>query len=189
MELFRSNKREKPDIEFITKAELKKLEILPKKKRTGDLFIPRLVAEEPMMRTRWLLSIPTERGIEEYWCSFARPTMRQEMNEIPYVSTSNWNAGRMRWDDLYLEIRDYIEREDGSGRGLTEWFQGITGRSGYGGFKKTVTVEMLDPTGIAIEKWTLIGCMPTEIRYHQDMDDIDPVLGVNFSIDRAILNT
>ena len=185
MELFRNNKREKPDIEFITKAKLKQLELVPKKKRTGDLFIPRLVAEEPMMKNRWLVRLGTDRGIEEFWCSFARPSMTAKRMEIPYMSTTTWHHPRSRWDDLYLEFRDYQ-----SSQGLLEWFQSTCEGGGYtGGVKKVITVEMLDPTGITIEKWTLIGCIPTEIRYHQEMDDVDPILGVNFSIDRAILNT
>lgn len=188
MELFRRNKREKPDIEFITKSKLKKLELVPEKNsgyRAHTNFIPNTTSTH-----RWLLQIPTEMGIEDYWCSFARPTQQSREMEIPYLSTSTWSYGGIRWDDLYLEIRDY----DSSGRGLTEWFQStmttMTGRQGYGGSpKKTVTVEMLDPTGVAVEKWTLIGCMPKEVRFHQNFDDVDQVLGINFSIDRAILNT
>jgi hypothetical protein len=197
MELFRRNKREKPDIEFITKAKLKKLELHPKKKNSGvgHHFMPHLISEEPRRQTRWLAQIPTERGVEEYWCSFARPTMSQDRHEIPYMSTTTWSAGSVRWDDLYLEFRDVLGSDFESGQGLTEWFRTITestitGRQGYGGgFKKNITVESLDPTGVTIEKWSLVGCMPTELQYHQELDDMDPIIGVNFSIDRAILLT
>jgi hypothetical protein len=190
MELFRSNKREKPDIEFITKAKLKKLDLTPKKESTPEDFYQsnniRFVSEEPRRQTRWLAQIPTERGIEVYWCSFARPTMRQDIHETPFMSTTTFSHGRMRWDDLYLEFRDYD-----SAPGLTEWFRGtienVTGRQGYAaGFKKNITIQMLDPTGIVVESWVLHGCMPTELRYHQEMDDMDPIIGVNFSIDNAI---
>jgi hypothetical protein len=192
MELFRSNKREKPDIEFITKAKLKKLEIVPPKNNgdtmTGNLFMPHL-SEESRIRHRWLLRIPNELGMENHWVTFARPTQRQSRLEIPYMSTSTWTTGRHTWDDLYLEFRDF---EGGSV--IIEWYQtameGITGRQGYGGgVKKDMEVEMLDPTGVIVEKWVLSGCMPKEVRYHQEMDETNPTLGVNFSIDRAVLIT
>ncbi len=193
MELFRSNKREKPDIEFITKAKLKKLEIVPPKKgRDGNIFIPRLASEEPQMQSRWLLRVAFENGIAEFWTTFARPTQRQDRHEIPFMSTSTWTAGRMRWDDVYLEIRDCIG--DGSEEKLMEWMraysQTVTGRQGYAaGYKKDVEVEMIDPTGIVVEKWVLSGCMITETRFHQEMDEMDPIIGLNLSIDRAILIT
>lgn len=193
MELFRNNK-EKPDIEFITKAKLKQLEFNKPKKvtRTGDLFIPRLVSEEPQMQSRWILRVAFETGIAEFWTTFARPTQRQDRNEIPFMSTSTWQRGRMVWDDVYLEIRDYIG--DDSQEKLMEWIRSysttVTGRQTYAnGYKKDVEVEMIDPTGIVVEKWVLQGCMPTEFRFHQEMDDMDPIIGMNLSIDNAILIT
>jgi hypothetical protein len=154
MRLFRKEKKEKLDIEFVKNKPIK----------------------------LWLLEIPFKGGSETYWVSFARPTMYTDGNEIPYVSTSTWTAGRMRWDDLYLEFRDYND-----GRRLTEWFQTSMDVIGYSGFKKNFTVEMIDPTSVVVEKWHMVGCMPTQIQHHQEGWDDDPKIGVTFSIDRAVL--
>jgi hypothetical protein len=38
--------------------------------------------------------------------------------------------------------------------------ESVTGRMGYAaGYKKDVDLEMLDPTGVAVEKWILQGCI------------------------------
>jgi hypothetical protein len=48
--------------------------------------------------------------------------------------------------------------------------ESITGRMGYAaGYKKNVTLEMLDPTGVAVEKWILQGVFLTGV----DMDSLD----------------
>jgi hypothetical protein len=193
MGLFR-RKKEKPDIEFVTKAKLKQVKFNEPKKsgNCGDIFMPRLVSEQPQRQNGWILRIPFENGFGEYWTTFARPTQRQDINEIPFMSTSTWQNGRMRWDDIYLEIRDYIGED--SREKLMEWVRldshTITGRQGYGGpRKKTVEIEMLDPTGIVIEKWVIQGCSLNELRFHQEMDETNPTIGINLSIDRAILIT
>ncbi len=191
MGLFRK-KKEKPDIEFITKASLKKVKFNEPKKGNGDIFIPRLVHEQPQRQNGWILRIPFDTGFAEYWTTFARPTQRQDINEIPFMSTNTWQTSRIRWDDIYLEIRDYIGGD--SEAKLMEWVrlysETTTARQGYGGSpKKNVEVEMLDPTGIVIEKWVLHGCLLTELRYHQEMEDTNPRIGINLSIDRAILIT
>ena len=61
---------------------------------------------------------------------------------------------------------------------LMEWFrlhaESITGRMGYAaGYKKDIELEMLDPTGVVVEKWVLQGCFITnlsggDLSYSQD---------------------
>jgi hypothetical protein len=33
------------------------------------------------------------------------------------------------------------------------------------GYKKDITLEMLDPTGVAVEKWILQGCFLTDVDF------------------------
>jgi hypothetical protein len=41
--------------------------------------------------------------------------------------------------------------------------ESVTGRMGYAaGYKKDVTLQMLDPTGVVVEIWIMVGCFLTK---------------------------
>ena len=41
--------------------------------------------------------------------------------------------------------------------------ESVTGRMGYAaGYKKDISLELLDPSGVAVEKWILQGCFLTD---------------------------
>ena len=68
--------------------------------------------------------------------------------------------------------------------------ESVTGRMGYAaGYKKNVDLEMLDPTGVVVEKWILEGTFMTDVNfgslsYSQDaLADISATL----RMDRCIL--
>ena len=51
-----------------------------------------------------------------------------------------------------------------------EWvrltLESVTGRMGYAaGYKKDLDLEMLDPTGVAVEKWILQGTFLTDVNF------------------------
>ena len=53
---------------------------------------------------------------------------------------------------------------------LMEWVrlhaESVTGRMGYAaGYKKDVDLEMLDPTGVVVEKWILYGTFLTSANF------------------------
>ena len=65
----------------------------------------------------------------------------------------------------------------------------VTGRMGYAaGYKKDVELELLDPTGVVIEKWILQGTMLTNVNFN-DLDygssDIADI-SASLRFDRAI---
>ncbi len=75
-----------------------------------------------------------------------------------------------------------------------EWFrlhaESVTGRMGYAaGYKKNVDLEMLDPTGVVVEKWILEGAFL--LGYDGGTLDYssDKIAGISASIrmDRCIL--
>ena len=44
--------------------------------------------------------------------------------------------------------------------------ESVTGRMGYAaGYKKDLDLEMLDPTGVAVEKWILQGTFLTDVNF------------------------
>jgi hypothetical protein len=51
-----------------------------------------------------------------------------------------------------------------------EWFrlhaESVTGRMGYAaGYKKDIELEMLDPTGVVVEKWIIQGTFLTSLDF------------------------
>ncbi len=68
--------------------------------------------------------------------------------------------------------------------------ESITGRQGYAaGYKKDVELEMLDPTGVVIEKWVLQGTMLTNVGFGELSMDDDSIADITATLrfDRAIL--
>lgn len=189
MELFRRKK--KPDIEFIAKSNLKQIKFdgeVKKRGRSREELIMMIPPNTSRQHVRWVLQIPFETGHEAHFVSANRPQITRGFQNERFGFNEHTIMGRHEWADLYMEFRDID-----TGTRLVEWINeystSVTGRNGYGGGgKKNLTLEMLDPTGVIIEQWHMVGCFPTEVRYHQEMFDTDPIIGVNFSIDRAVLN-
>jgi hypothetical protein len=68
--------------------------------------------------------------------------------------------------------------------------ESITGRQGYAaGYKRPVELEMLDPTGVVVEKWLLDGTMLTNVGFGDLAMDDDSIAEVTTTLrfDRAIL--
>ena len=68
--------------------------------------------------------------------------------------------------------------------------ESVTGRMGYAaGYKKNLELEMLDPTGVVVEKWILEGCLITKISGGDLSMDDDGLAEISLGIqmDRAIL--
>ena len=80
----------------------------------------------------------------------------------------SWVAGRFNWQTLNVVFRDPIGPS--AAQALMEWVrlhaESVTGRMGYAaGYKKDITLEMLDPTGVAVEKWIMQGCFLTKVDF------------------------
>jgi hypothetical protein len=68
--------------------------------------------------------------------------------------------------------------------------ESVTGRMGYAaGYKKNVDLEMLDPTGVVVEKWILEQCMITKSTWDNVSYSDDKLAGldVTLQMDRCIL--
>ena len=68
--------------------------------------------------------------------------------------------------------------------------ESVTGRQGYAaGYKKDIEIEMLDPTGVVVEKWQLQGSMLTNVGFGDLAMDDDGIADITTTIrfDRAIL--
>jgi hypothetical protein len=68
--------------------------------------------------------------------------------------------------------------------------ESVTGRMGYAaGYKKDLDLELLDPTGVAVEKWILQGCLITSVTFGTLGYATDEIMGVDIKLqpDRCIL--
>jgi len=159
----------------------------------SDLLMKMPVPYEPKKKNRWLIRFPAELGIQQWWLeSAARPTIEMAEVEIPFLNTSTWVLGRFKWSTIDVTMRDAIGPS--TAQAVMEWVrlhsESVTGRQGYAaGYKKTVEIEMLDPSGIVIEKWELQGTMITNAKFGDLAMDNDKVADVTLTLrfDRAIL--
>jgi len=158
----------------------------------ADLLMRMPVPYEPKKKNRFIFRFPTPLGIQEWFVSTgARPTYTAEETEIQFLNTSTFVIGRFTWETIDVSFRDPIGPS--ATQALMEWIrlhsESVTGRQGYAaGYKKDVELEMLDPTGVVIEKWILQGTMVTSANFgdldysSSDIADISATL----RFDRAI---
>jgi hypothetical protein len=131
---------------------------------------------EPKRKNRWLIRFPSELGIQEWWlASASRPSISQNEVEIPFLNTSTWVLGRFTWEPISVTLRDPIGPS--AAQAVMEWVrlgsESITGRQGYAsGYQRNISIEMLDPTGVVVEKWMLENAMVTNVSFGDlSMDD------------------
>jgi hypothetical protein len=68
--------------------------------------------------------------------------------------------------------------------------ESVTGRMGYAaGYKKNIDLEMLDPTGVVVEKWILEGAFLSDVNFDSLGYADDAIAGISTTIrmDRCIL--
>lgn len=159
----------------------------------SDLLMKMPVPFEPKRKNRFILRFPSSLGINEWYVtSTKRPSAKIGSTEIQYLNTSTYVAGRFVWDEINVTFRDPIGPS--AMQALMEWFrlhaESVSGRMGYAaGYKKDIELEMLDPTGVVVEKWIMEGCFLLNIaggdlNYSQDdLANID----VTIRPDRCIL--
>ena len=136
----------------------------------ADLLMKMPIPYEPKRQNRFIVRFPSSLGINEWFVeSSARPHITIAATEIPFLNTSTYVAGRFTWQTLNVTFRDPIGPS--AAQALMEWVrlcaESVTGRMGYAaGYKKDVDIEMLDPTGVVVEKWILYGTFLTDVNFN-----------------------
>jgi len=158
----------------------------------ADLLMKMPVPYEPKRKNRFILRFPSSLGINEWYVtSAARPSAKINPTEIPFLNTSTYVAGRFVWNELKVTFKDPIGPS--ASQALMEWFrlhaESVTGRMGYAaGYKKDVELEMLDPTGVVVEKWILQGTFLTDLNFGDldyNRDDL-ATIDASLRMDRCI---
>ena len=159
----------------------------------ADLLMKMPIPYEPKRQNRFILRFPSSLGINEWFVeSAARPSIKIGSTEIQFLNTSTFVAGRFNWDPITVKFRDPIGPS--AAQALMEWVrlhaESVTGRMGYAaGYKKDIDLEMLDPTGVAVEKWILQGVFLTNVDFDSLGYSEDGLITVKATLrpDRCIL--
>ena len=110
-------------------------EHIDKIQKGSKLLMKMPVPYEPMKKNRWLIRFPSDLGIQEWWLSSAQ---RPKLNHGFWSSLLGYDIG-----DMTLVFRDPIGQS--LGNILLDLFEKKS--------KIDFEIEMLDPTGVVIEKW------------------------------------
>jgi hypothetical protein len=159
----------------------------------ADLLMKMPIPYEPKRQNRFIVRFPSSLGINEWFVeSASRPSIKITSTEIQFLNTSTYVAGRFNWDEISVKFRDPIGPS--ASQALMEWVrlhaESVTGRMGYAaGYKKNVDLEMLDPTGVVVEKWILEGTLITKVAWGNVAysDDKLADFDVTLQPDRCIL--
>ena len=159
----------------------------------ADLLMKMPIPYEPKRQNRFILRFPSSLGINEWFVeSTARPHITITSVPIPFLNTSTYVAGRFEWQTLNVVFRDPIGPS--ASQALMEWVrlhaESVTGRMGYAaGYKKDIDLEMLDPTGVVVEKWILYGTFLTGVNFGSLAYNTDALADITASLrpDRCVL--
>jgi len=140
-----------------------------------------------------LLRFPSALGINEWFVeSASRPHVTITPVAIPFLNTETYVAGRFVWSTINVKFRDPIGPS--ASQALMEWVrlcaESVTGRMGYAaGYKKNIDLEMLDPTGVVVEKWILEGSWLSDVNFDSLAYSTDALASITTTIrmDRCIL--
>lgn len=159
----------------------------------ADLLMKMPFQYEPKRKNRFIITFPSSLGINSWYVeSTSRPKVEIKEVEIPFLNTSTYVAGRFTWGSIDVTFRDPIGPS--ASQALMEWVrlhaESVTGRMGYAaGYKKDIDLEMLDPTGVAVEKWILQGVFLTGVDFDSLGYSEDGLITVKATLrpDRCIL--
>lgn len=121
---------------------------------------------EPKRKFRWVFAIE---GIDSFLMkTAARPTISTSEQEINFINSKRYMAGKTTFGTIGITIYDPIAPS--GAQQVMEWirthFESVSGRSGYADFyKRDCQLKMLDPVGTVVELWDLKGCFITEANF------------------------
>ena len=159
----------------------------------ADLLMKMPIPYEPKRQNRFIVRFPSTLGINEWFVeSTSRPHITIAATEIPFLNTSTYVAGRFNWQTINVTFRDPIGPS--ASQALMEWVrlhaESVTGRMGYAaGYKKDIDLEMLDPTGVVVEKWILYGTFLTDVNFNALAYNTDALATITATLrmDRCVL--
>ena len=138
---------------------------------------------EPKRKFRWVFAIE---GIDAFLCkTAARPTINTTEQEVSYMNSTRYLAGKTKFDTVSVTLHDPIAPS--AAQQVMEWvrthFESVSGRAGYADFyKRDIQLKMLDPIGTVVELWDIKGCILTNINYNNLDYGGDDVMMIDLTI-------
>lgn len=126
----------------------------------SDLLLKAPINYEPKRQNRFLFRFPSDLGIQEWWITTAaRPSVTINSTTWNFLNTSVDIPGSYKWQPIQITMNDPIGPS--AAQAVMEWLrlhaESATGRMGYAaGYMRDIELVMLDPTGVVIEKWSLV---------------------------------
>ena len=137
---------------------------------TQPLDSNRLLSDtfETKRQNRWILSFANDEFPAFTLKTVSRPQFTIEPIVIDYINSKRYLAGKGEWGTIAMTLHDPIAPS--SSQRVMEWIrlshETISGRDGYASFyKKSFSLEMLDPVGAPVEKWDIRGAWITEATF------------------------
>ena len=133
----------------------KKNPLLEGRNNTLNLKLQGNAVIEFKRENRFLIKFPEEFGVKENLIvKTSRPSMYIREKKIFGIKYSS----EIVWNDIKIEIMDPIGNLSTTKRIFTLFKEDITKEFNY-------TIEMLDPTGVVIEKWLVNNCLVKTIDF------------------------
>jgi len=145
---------------------------------------------EPKRKFRWVLAIE---GIDAFLVkSAARPTVEVASQEIHWINTVRYIAGKAKFSTMSVTLYDPIAPS--GAQQVMEWirthFESVSGRAGYADFyKRDLQLKMLDPVGTVVELWDIKGAQITNATFGDlDYGTEDPTeIALTLQMDNCVL--
>ena len=145
---------------------------------------------EPKRKFRWVLAIE---GIDAFLVkSTARPTVEVASQEIHWINTVRYIAGKAKFSTMSVTLYDPIAPS--GAQQVMEWvrthFESVSGRDGYADFyKRDIQLKMLDPVGTVVELWDIKGAQITNATFGDlDYGTEDPTeVALTLQFDNCVL--
>jgi hypothetical protein len=124
---------------------------------------------EPKKKNRWLINFPVEYGIQQWWLSSAyRPSY--QIKRYGIFGITLWT--KYIYKDLIIEFRDPIVNSASSAiYSMIEVNKPID-----------LILELLNPTGEVVEKWSFTGCRVKESNFGRLSMDDDSICDITLSL-------
>ena len=146
---------------------------------------------EPKRKFRWVFAIE---GIDAFLMkSAARPNVTISEQEIQFMNSRRYLAGKLSYDAISVTLYDPIAPS--GAQQVMEWVrthtETVSGRSGYADFyKRDCQLKMLDPIGTVVELWDIKGAFLTKADF-KDLDyndDSEPMsISLTLRFDNCVL--
>jgi len=145
---------------------------------------------EPKRKFRWVFAIE---GIDAFLMkTAARPTINTASQEVAYMNSTRFLAGKTKFDAISVTLHDPIAPS--GAQQVMEWvrthFESVSGRAGYADFyKRDCQLKLLDPVGTVVELWDLKGCFLESAAFGElDYAGEDPAeVSITIRFDNAVL--